>query len=576
MCCALLVLVWTSSSRLGLVTAVIATVALVVAMVQIAALHGQRAAASAEARRAHELRSALSAAALDCVITIDHRNRIREWNRAAERTFGYARAAALGSDLAELTVPPEFRARHRRGLASLLEGRHLPILDRPTELTAIRADGTRFPVEISVNRVDTEPPMFTAYLRDITERRRREEENARLAAIVRSSEEAMLSKTLDGVVTAWNDAATKLYGYTAEEAIGSRISDLIVPSSRAGEWERITRQVVELGPQVLETTRRRKDGRRIEIALRAFPIEDPSGAIVGVSAIARDITERKRQQEDRERDREASLWRSRLQAAIDQDRLLFHAQPVLDIATGEIDHHELLLRMRLEGELMAPGRFLPYAEDTDLIGRIDQWALVRGISIARRLPVAINLSAKSIGNFELIDWIKRRLADTRSDPAGITFEITETAVADNLEAARFLMEELSGLGCGVALDDFGTGYSSFTYLKHLPVTELKIDVEFVRNLVDSPSDRRVVQSLVSVARNFGIRTVAEGVEEPRTLGVLRTLGVDLAQGYLLGRPQDLSQVTQATSKAPGIGHARIRGATRESPQRARFATEKSN
>ena len=121
------------------------------------------------------------------------------------------------------------------------------------------------------------------------------------------------------------------------------------------------------------------------------------------------------------------------------------------------------------------------------------------------------------------------------------FEITETAAASDLLQAGKLASRLVSLGCGFALDDFGTGYGSFTYLKHLPVGYIKIDMTFVRNLVSDTSDRQVVKAIVDVARNFEIRTIAEGVEDKETLDRLAELGVDFAQGYYLGRPAAMAE-----------------------------------
>lgn len=186
---------------------------------------------------------------------------------------------------------------------------------------------------------------------------------------------------------------------------------------------------------------------------------------------------------------------------------------------------------------------------SDLITEIDRWAIRRGAEIARQLPVAINLSAKSIGDPRLLAEIEEALRDPRI-ARRVTFEITETAAAENLAQAQSLVTALTDLGCAVALDDFGTGYGSFTYLKHLPVTELKIDIEFVRGLVDDPANQRIVRSLVDVASNFEMRTVAEGVEDEATLELLRTLGVDLVQGYHLGRPAPLEAAMDTNREGP--------------------------
>ncbi len=125
------------------------------------------------------------------------------------------------------------------------------------------------------------------------------------------------------------------------------------------------------------------------------------------------------------------------------------------------------------------------------------------------------------------------------DPATLVFEITETTLISDEAAARAFVEGLHRLGCRIALDDFGTGYGGFTYLKQLPIDYLKIDIEFIRDLRYDPASRRVVEAVVNIARGFGLETVGEGVEDDKTLQLLRTLGVDRAQGYLLGRPTPL-------------------------------------
>jgi len=122
------------------------------------------------------------------------------------------------------------------------------------------------------------------------------------------------------------------------------------------------------------------------------------------------------------------------------------------------------------------------------------------------------------------------------NPADVVFELTETAAATASEDLREFGARIERLGCALAIDDFGTGFGSLTYLKHLPVRYLKIDMEFVGGIADSAADRAIVQSIVTIADSLGMRTIAEGVEDEATLGVLRELGVDFAQGYHLGRP----------------------------------------
>lgn len=507
-----------------------------------------------KAEKAHRAHGASAIeAALDCVIAIDGDGVVREWNRAASETFGYSKAEAIGQDLAELIVPPEARERHRQGVAECMRTGSHSILDKRLEVSAIHARGGKFPVELTVTRSQVDPPLFTAFVRDLSERRRREEENERLAAIVRSSEDAILSKDLDGVVTAWNKGAEALYGYTAEEAVGQRLIRLTIPPDRVAEIGALTRRVLEGGSVSLVTQRHTKRGDLLDVSLRAFPIRNLEREIVGVSVSAHDISVQLRREEQEAREGEQRLWRRRIEEALAHDRFVFWGQPVVDVRTGLVDHHELLLRMQLGDKVVSPFEFLPHAESCELITDIDRWAISRGAELGRHGRVAINLSAKGLMTPGLIGFVQRTLEMTGTPASNVLFEITETAAVQNLDAAHTLVEELKELGCGTALDDFGTGYGSFTYLKALPVTELKIDMSFVSGLVDDEVDQRIVKSIIHVAENFEMNTVAEGVEDEKTLNLLIDMGVNLVQGYHLGRPRPLTN--DADLEAPALAVA---------------------
>jgi EAL domain-containing protein (putative c-di-GMP-specific phosphodiesterase class I) len=194
-------------------------------------------------------------------------------------------------------------------------------------------------------------------------------------------------------------------------------------------------------------------------------------------------------------------------------------------------------------DLVMPGEFLPPAERFGLVQEIDRWVVGEAVKLAKHRKVEVNLSGKSIGDLDLIKLIETHTRSEDVDPGNLIFEITETAAAENLEAARDFAWRLRGLGCGFALDDFGTGYGTFAYLKHLPVTFIKIDIEFVRYLAIDPSDQKIVKSIIAVAQNFGVQTIAEGVEHQTTLDLLRDLGVDYAQGFLIGEPKPVEYVT---------------------------------
>ena len=547
------VAVLTEGVRGHVVTAVI-VVGLNV-LLAILVLRGLRSAengrAAADRYNAYEV--AAVEGALDCVITIDSEGTVHQWNKAACTTFGYSKDEAIGHDLAELVVPPEHRGRHRRGVTETADGDQHGIIGRRMEVLAVHARGGQFPVELTVTQTRDDPAMFTVFVRDISEQRRREQENERLAAIVRSSEDAILSRDLDGVVTAWNSGAERLFGYSAQEAVGRRVVDLTVPPDRVAEVGAISRRVLDGGSAALITQRRTKRGETIDVSLRAFPIRNLAKEIVGISISAHDITAQRRREALELKNGEQKLWRRRIEEALAHDRLTFWAQPVVDVKTGALHHNELLLRMKLGDRVVTPFEFLPHAESCSLITEIDRWAITRGTQLGRTGKVAINLSAKGLSTPNLVDFVEKSLDEAQTPASNVLFEITETAAVENLDEAHKLVEDLRSLGCGAALDDFGTGYGSFTYLKHLPVSELKIDMSFVRGLLVDEVDQRIVKSIIHVAQNFEMTTVAEGVEDEETLSLLVEMGVDLVQGYHLGRPQPLpEEQSMAAASSAGV------------------------
>ena len=247
-------------------------------------------------RESEGLKSAILESALDCIIAMNHEGRIIEWNPAAEKTFGYGRDEVLGASMGDLIVPPLMRGKHRQGLARYLTTGESRVLGRRIQMTALRADGSEFPVELSITRIQREgPPAFTAYVRDITERQQAEEARNQLAAIVESSDDAIIGMALDGTIVSWNAGAARIFGYPAAETVGRLVTRLIVPPENENEEPNILEKL-KRGERMehYETVRLHKDGRRIDVSLTISPVKDANGRIIGVSKIARDITERKR------------------------------------------------------------------------------------------------------------------------------------------------------------------------------------------------------------------------------------------------------------------------------------------
>jgi EAL domain-containing protein (putative c-di-GMP-specific phosphodiesterase class I) len=209
--------------------------------------------------------------------------------------------------------------------------------------------------------------------------------------------------------------------------------------------------------------------------------------------------------------------------------------------------------MRQEGGgLIQPAAFLATAERFGLIGGIDRWVTQQAVRLiaahnkeGRELTLEVNLSGKTMGDARFPDEVRRELTSSGIDPASLIFEVTETAAVADIEQARLFAQSLSKVGCRFALDDFGSGYASFYYLKHLPISYLKIDGEFVRELPRSHTDQLIVRALVEVCEGLGIKTVAEFVTDEPTMKMVRDLGVDFAQGYHLGKPEPVSALRDA-------------------------------
>jgi diguanylate cyclase (GGDEF)-like protein/PAS domain S-box-containing protein len=241
---------------------------------------------------------------------------------------------------------------------------------------------------------------------------------------------------------------------------------------------------------------------------------------------------------------------SNINYALEYDRFMLVRQPIVvlneNLAGASGKHYEILLRMLdKDGNSISPGAFLPAAERYQLASRIDRWVVEAALArLSECEPVpgerqryAINLSGQTMSNRDLLADISAIVRNTRLVDTEVCFEITETAAISNLQNARAYIEELKSLGCSFALDDFGRGLSSFGYLKNLPVDYLKIDGEFVRDIVSDKVDRAMVRSINEVAHASNKLTVAEFVENEAIADVLRDIGVDYGQGYHFGKPE---------------------------------------
>lgn len=243
---------------------------------------------------------------------------------------------------------------------------------------------------------------------------------------------------------------------------------------------------------------------------------------------------------------QAMDWVTTLQSAIDKDRVELYGQAIHNISTAEpsVCHFEVLSTIRdNQGQLVSPQDFVPAAEYFGLAALLDFHIVERAFeALAKHSErirdidwVSINLSADTVCNHGTLEKIKWLMEKHEVAPQNICFEVTETATLRSLSAASELIEGLKNLGCKIALDDFGSGYSSFEHLKKLPVDIVKIDGQFIQNLGSSHVNQSIVTGIYNTAQSLGIKTVAEWIEDEKTLKVLRRIGIEYGQGFHLGQ-----------------------------------------
>lgn len=253
-----------------------------------------------------------------------------------------------------------------------------------------------------------------------------------------------------------------------------------------------------------------------------------------------------------------AYWRNVIAQSLDQNRLFFHYQPVVDLVTGQVAYHEALLRLSLEdGRIVLPGEYMDVVLRSDLMSAIDSYVTREAINVLgrdRSARLSINLSAAALTDPGWAEPLKQAVCDGRLAPERLLLEITETAAIADLEAARRVMDELTEIGFGFAMDDFGAGFASFHYLRHLPIKHVKIDRSFISRLAYDEDDKVFVSALTTLAHGYRQKIVAEGVENEKTLIRLNELGVDLVQGFFIGRPDRyLKPINISVIDLPMIG-----------------------
>lgn len=250
-------------------------------------------------------------------------------------------------------------------------------------------------------------------------------------------------------------------------------------------------------------------------------------------------------------------WAQLLQSAMSENRFVLHAQPITPLQAGVgqgYSHYEILLRLPYKKNLLSPGSFLPAADRLEIMAQIDRWIIRRVLEtlttqqsplLEQPVCLMINLSSQAVQDENMAEYIVEQLQQYKVDPRLLCFEVSESVAIAYFRQTKRLMTVVSELGAQLALDDFGSGFSSLHYLRDLPIKYLKIDGNFVHNLVTNPVDAAIIKAIHEVSEVMSLQTIAELVEDKETLTQLCDIGVSFAQGYYCGRPFPLTELYES-------------------------------
>ena len=555
------------------------------------------------ARQLHALEGAVErhravlTATLDCVIAIDSAGRVLEFNPAAERTFGYRAADAIGRELAELIVPPASREQHRRALAHGLATGEWRLLGRRTEFVAMRSDGSEFPVELSLalpQSTENDDLAFYGFVRDISERRRGEEQLTYMAyhdpltelpnrilaeeqvelALARARRGdgavALMFVDLDGFKEV-NDRLGHAAGDQLLAGVAARLDSVLRDSdllARLGGDEFLVLLadlpadaavgVEHVGGKLLDALREPFDlvGRKLR-----------TGASIGVSLYPADADDTEtllrhadaamyqakaaggrriafHESSDAILSRRASLP-AQLRRAMGERELELHYQPVWTVegVRGIVGVEALLRWQHPEHGLLRPDAFINTAEQSLAGDELSTWILREVCCQAHAWekqgispPVSINVSHQQI----LAPSYAGRFAELISElalPANrFTFELTESAWTIDAAAGEGVVADLRSAGAALALDDFGAGYSSLSRLRQLDLDVIKVDGSLLVGVPNDPAATELLRAALGLAGACRAQVVAEGVESEEQVELLRSWGVTHMQGFLFGHP----------------------------------------
>jgi len=531
---------------------------------------------------------------VDGIVVADQHGRIETFNRAAETIFGYSADEVMGRNVSILMTGAD-AAEHDSHLKRFLETKQPRIIGVGREVTAKRKDGSTFPAEISLSVCNLgDRKLFTAVMRDVTERRAFEEHLSHFAThdtLTGLPNRHMLQSSLQmavdrvqhegGHISVWfidldgfkmvNDVMGHAAGDELLMEAGQRlISGVkavdIVTRFGGDEFVLIMHEIRDEAEAASAaerfiahvsqpfTLRGREVILSLNLGIALYPQHGKSASELVANAGAAMISAKTSGPNHYHfftpamhyRSEERLALESALRRGIEREELELHYQPQVDTNSGAIVGLEALVRWNHpELGMVYPSRFIPVAEQTGLILPLGEWVLDRACRDLRALEdmgchdvsVAVNISPHQFAETDVLSLLRRTVENTRADPTRLDVEITEGSLMNDPDRVAAYLDSMKELGLRLSIDDFGTGYSSLSYLKRFPMDTLKIDRSFVIDIADNHKDEAIAVTIITLAHSMGMTVLAEGVEYDRQGDLLTRLGCDVIQGYLYSKPK---------------------------------------
>lgn len=579
---------------------------LTIVMLLISSLQAERNAATALLRDSERKFKAMIDGALDGIVTIDALGNIVEFNPAAERIFGYKRAAVIGQALTEMIVPKNQRKAHATKHREYILSGKKHLFDQRLELTAMRADGSEFPVELTITALKGENgnpnSLVTGFIRDISVQKIAQQEvekmlfydmltglaNRRL--LIEHFQHALLNMGRTGNHCALmfidldhfkllNDTKGHDIGDLLLKELARRLQHTLRASDTLARLsgdefvvvlENLDASVTEAKDQVIEVAQKILNVFILPFNLNGFSFNTTGS--VGITLIENNTMGF----EDHLRHADTAMYlaktrgrntycfydastqdfidrqlaiESALKDALRKSEFTLYYQSIVN-RNREVVAAETLLRW--ESSILGavgPAEFIPVAEKSGQIIAIGDWVLKNAcaqlktwqrIPECQHLVLSVNISAKQLIRDDFIAHLKRYIDNTQINPNLLKLELTETAAIDHIEEAVIKFKQIQAMGVRIALDDFGAGQSSLIHIKKLPVSQLKIDLSFVADMLTDSNDAAIIQMILAIGKTIGCQVVAEGVETELQFEALKHDGCELFQGYYFSIPLPLN------------------------------------